>query len=131
MDRWLGSYSDLLYAAMRLMVGLLYACHGAQKLFGALGGEIQTSNPMLLAAGIIEFACGILVAFGLWTGYAAFLASGQMAAAYFLAHAPKGFWPIQNKGELAALYCFVFLYIASRGSGAYGVDAAAGKTKHA
>jgi len=81
------------------------------------------------SAGIIEFACGILVAFGLWTGYAAFLASGQMAAAYFLAHASKGFWPIQNKGELAALYCFVFPYIASRGSGAYSVDAAAGKTK--
>lgn len=127
MFRWLGRYSDFLYAAMRLLVGLLFACHGLQKLFGVLGGQSQLSNPTLLAAGIIELAGGVLVAIGLWAAYAAFLASGQMAVAYFLAHAPKGFWPILNKGELAVLYCFVFLYIASRGSGALSVDAAVGK----
>ena len=123
MDRWLGRYSDAIYASMRLIVGLLFACHGAQKLFGVLGGASQISNPMLLAAGIIEFVGGGLVAAGLWTTYAAFIASGEMAAAYFIAHAAKGFWPILNKGEAAVLYCFVFLYIAARGSGPLGVDA--------
>ena len=125
MDRWLGKYSESLYAVMRLMVGLLFACHGVQKLFGVLGGESQVSNPMLLAAGIIEFAGGGLVAIGLWAGYAAFVASGMMAVAYFMVHAPGGFWPIVNKGELAVLYCFVFLYIAARGSGTLSVDAVA------
>jgi len=65
MKRWLGRYSDLIYAVMRLVVGLLFACHGAQKLFGLLGGESQLSNPMMLAAGVIEFAGGLLVALGL------------------------------------------------------------------
>ena len=124
MERWLSKYSDFLYAVMRLMVGLLFACNGAQKLFGILGGESQVSNPVLLVAGIIEFVGGGLVAIGLWAGYAAFIASGEMAVAYFKVHAAKGFWPILNKGELAVLYCFVFLYIASRGSGALSIDAA-------
>jgi putative oxidoreductase len=125
-NRWLGRYSDVLYALMRVVVGLLFALHGAQKLFGVLGGQSQLSNPMMLAAGIIEFGGGLLVAVGLWASYAAFLASGQMAVAYFMVHAPAGFWPILNKGELAALYCFVFLFIASRGSGRWSVDALLG-----
>jgi len=131
MDRWLGKYSEFLYAVMRLMVGLLFACHGVQKLFGVLGGESQVSNPMLLAAGIIEFAGGGLVAIGLWAGSAAFIASGLMAVAYFMVHARGGFWPIVNKGELAVLYCFVFLYIAARGSGTLSVDAVARKRARA
>ena len=131
MGRWLSKYSDFLYAVMRMMVGLLFACHGVQKLFGMLGGQSQVSNPMLLAAGIIEFVGGGLVAIGFWTSYAAFIASGQMAAAYFIAHAAKGFWPILNKGEPAVLYCFVFLYIASRGSGALSVEAVAHKKERA
>jgi putative oxidoreductase len=131
MDRWLRKYSDFLYAAMRLMVGLLFACHGVQKLFGMLDGQSQVSNPMLFAAGIIEFVGGVLVAIGLWTSYAAFIASGEMAVAYFIAHATKGFWPILNKGELAVLYSFVFLYIASRGSGILSVEAVAKKKKRA
>jgi putative oxidoreductase len=102
---------------MRLVVGALFACHGAQKLFGVLGGQAQLSNPKLLLAGIIEFVGGALVALGLGAAYAALVASGEMAVAYFQAHAPGGFWPIQNRGELAVLYCFVFLYIASRGDG--------------
>jgi putative oxidoreductase len=125
MERWLGQYSDVLYALMRVVVGLLFACHGAQKLFGVLGGQSQLSNPMLVAAGIIEFLGGALVALGLWAGYAAFVASGQMAVAYFMVHASGGIWPIANKGELALLYCFVFLYVASRGSGRLSVDALA------
>ncbi len=131
MDRWLSKNSDFLYAVMRLMIGLLFACHGVQKLFGMLGGQSQISNPVLLAAGIIEFAGGGLVAMGLWTSYAAFIASGEMAVAYFMASAVKGFWPILNKGELAVLYCFVFLYIASRGSGVLSVEALAKKRKRA
>jgi putative oxidoreductase len=131
MNRWLGTYSEMLYAVMRLMVGLLFACHGAQKLFGVLGGQSQLSNPMLLAAGVIEFAGGLLVAAGLWASSAAFIASGQMAVAYFMAHAPGGFWPILNKGELAVLYCFVFLFIASKGSGSWSVDSIAGKRRRA
>ena len=121
MDRWLGRYSELLYSIMRLMVGLLFSFHGAQKLFGVLGGHSQLSNPLMLVAGIIELA-GLLVAVGLWTSYAAFIASGEMAVAYFMVHAPGGLFPIVNKGELAVLYCFVFLYIASKGSGRWSVD---------
>jgi putative oxidoreductase len=127
MDRWLGRYKDLLYAVMRLVVGLLFACHGAQKLFGVLGGQAQLDKPLPLAAGVIELGGGLLVALGLGAGYAAFVASGEMAFAYFMVHAPGGFWPIQNKGELAALYCFVFLYIAARGSGTWSIDARRGK----
>lgn len=122
MGCWLGKYSELLYSIMRVMVGLLFACHGAQKLFGVLGGKSQISNPMLLTAGVIEFAGGLLVALGLWTSYAAFIASGLMAIAYFMVHGPGGFWPIVNKGELAVLYCFTFLFIASKGSGSWSID---------
>lgn len=127
MKRWLGKYSELLYAAMRLVIGLLFACHGAQKLFGVLGGQSQLSNPLMLAAGVVEFAGGLLVALGLWASYAAFIASGEMAVAYFMVHALRGFWPILNKGELAVLYCFVFLFIASKGSGSWSVDEIVGK----
>src|SRR5512136_890727 len=127
MERWLGRYSEVLYALLRIIVGLLFACHGAQKLFGVLGGQVQLSNPLFLAAGVIEFVGGGLVALGLQAAWAAFVASGEMAVAYFWVHARGGLWPILNKGELAALYCFVFLYIASRGSGTMSVDALMGK----
>jgi len=123
MERWLGKYSEVLYALMRLVVGVLFACHGAQKLFGVFGGQSLSSDPLVVTAGVIEFIWGGLVALGLWAGYAAFVASGEMAVAYFKAHASGGFWPIVNKGELAVLYCFVFLYIASKGSGGLSVDA--------
>jgi putative oxidoreductase len=122
MERWLGRFTDVCYASMRIVVGFLFACHGAQKLFGVLGGQSQLDNPMMAAAGVIEFFGGGLIALGLQAGYVAFVASGEMAVAYFTAHAPRGFWPIVNSGELAALYCFVFLYIASRGSGTLSID---------
>jgi putative oxidoreductase len=124
MDRWLGRHAERIYTLLRIVAGILFACHGAQKLFGALGGTAMTSNPMMLVAGIIEFGGGLLIAIGLFASWAAFLASGQMAVAYFQVHAPGGFWPIINKGELAVVYCFLFLYIAARGSGPYSVDAA-------
>ena len=122
MDRWLARYSERIYAVMRVVIGILFACHGAQKLFGVLGGQSQLANPILLAAGIIEFVGGGLVALGLWASYAAFVASGEMAVAYMAVHARGGFWPVINRGELALLYCFVFLYMASRGSGPLSVD---------
>jgi len=122
MDRWLGRYSEPLYSIMRLIVGLLFSFHGAQKLFGAFGGQAMVSNPRMLLAGIIEIS-GLLVAIGLAASWAAFIASGEMAVAYFTVHAPGGLFPIVNKGELAVLYCFVFLYIAARGSGRWSVDA--------
>ncbi len=131
MVRLMGRYSEPLYALMRIVVGLLFACHGAQKLFGVLGGHVQLSNPWFLAAGVIEFVGGGLVALGLRAAWAAFVASGEMAVAYLWVHARGGFWPILNKGELAVLYCFVFLYIASRGSGTLSVDALMGKGRRA
>jgi putative oxidoreductase len=123
MDRVLAKYSTLIYAALRIVAGFLFACHGAQKLFGVLGGHAELSDPEGLAAGIIEFFGGTMIALGLLSSYAAFLASGEMAVAYFKAHAPRGFWPIMNFGELAALYSFLFLYLACRGSGSYSLDA--------
>src|SRR5688572_16999397 len=118
MERWLGRYAEPLYALMRLILGLLFACHGSSKLFGFPGGEVMTSNPLMLVGGIIELVAGLMIALGLQAGFAAFIASGEMAYAYFSVHAGGGFWPLLNKGELAVVYCFVFLYIAARGSGA-------------
>jgi putative oxidoreductase len=136
MDQYLGKFSGLFYAAFRIVAGLLFAQHGAQKLFGWLGGmgEAGGSAPflsMMFFAGLIEFFGGLLIAVGFKTSWAAFLASGQMAVAYFMAHAPNALFPIQNRGELAVLYCFAFLFIASRGSGTLSVDALFGKPKKA
>ena len=124
MERYLGRYSEAIYCLMRLMVGLAFAQHGAQKLFGALGGQKVPLASMPGAAGVIELFGGLLIAIGLFAGWAAFIAFGEMAVAYFMVHAGGGFWPVINKGELAVTYCFVFLYIASRGSGRYSVEAA-------
>jgi putative oxidoreductase len=122
MERVLGRFGPQLYALMRIVVALLFACHGAQKLFGVLGGQHVEIASKLGIAGIIELVGGLLIAIGFLTGTAAFIASGEMAYAYFTSHMPKGGAPIQNGGELAVLYCFVFLYIASRGVGIWGVD---------
>lgn len=128
MEKWLGKYSNFFYALMRIVVGALFACHGAQKLFGALGGQKQSAL-LFVVGGIIEFFGGLLVAVGLFASYAAFIASGQMAYAFFTQHYPRGFWPIQNGGELAVLYCFVFLYIASRGAGILSVASLFGRAR--
>lgn len=128
MEKWLGKYSNFFYALMRFVAGVLFACHGAQKLFGVLGGQKQ-DVVLMIVAGVIEFAGGILIAVGLLTSIVAFICSGQMAVAYFKQHAPGGMWPIVNKGELAVLFCFVFLYIASHGSGILSIDALLGKAK--
>ncbi len=127
MEKWLGKYSHFFYALMRIVSGFLFACHGAQKLFGVLGVPKQTG--LLLAAGVIEFFGGTLIALGLFTSCVAFIASGEMAVAYFQRHAPLGFWPVTNHGELPVFFCFVFLYIASRGSGSLSIDAIRGRIR--
>jgi putative oxidoreductase len=126
MERWLGRYSEIIYGIMRIVIGGLFACHGAQKLFGAFGGKVMLSNPLMAVGGVIEFFGGLLICIGLFAGFAAFLASGMMAVAYFMAHASGGFWPIVNHGEPAVVYCFIFLYIASKGSGRLSVAALLG-----
>lgn len=127
MEKWLGKYSNVFYALLRIVAGVLFACHGAQKLFGVLGGQKQEG--LLQAAGVIELVGGILIAVGLFTGFVAFIACGEMAVAYFKQHSPGGFWPILNKGELAVLFCFVFLYMASRGSGILSLDWLIGRAR--
>jgi putative oxidoreductase len=124
MKPFLGRFSEAIYAVMRLVVGFTFACHGAQKWFGVLGGQ-RVHDPKMLLAGGIEFVGGVLIAIGLVTSLAAFIACGEMAYAYFTVHAPHSFFPIVNKGELAVVYCFVFLYMVARGGGRWSVD---GKT---
>ena len=124
MEIVLKKVSPHLYAIMRIIIGLSFAVHGSQKLFGMPGGKTPVALASLMGfAGIIEFVGGLLVAFGLLAGYAAFIASGQMAFAYFMVHFKQGFWPTLNGGELAVLYCFIFLFIASHGSGVWSIDA--------
>ncbi len=106
MKRLLESYSDGIYAAMRVVLGLLFWCHGAQKAFGILGDQSQDLASLLGVAGLIGVIGGVLIAAGLFTTYTAFLSSGLVAVGYFLAHFPLGFVPIQNGGELAVVYAF-------------------------
>jgi putative oxidoreductase len=120
--RFLAPYSEQLYAVFRFVTGFLFTFHGLQKVFGMFGGQ-KAGAPLFLAAGWIELLGGILVAIGLFTPIVAFLCSGEMAVAYFMVHFKNGFWPIQNEGELAALYAFAFLYIAAKGGGIWSVDA--------
>jgi putative oxidoreductase len=112
------------FALVRVVFSLLFACHGAQNLFGLLGGYAQLHNPWMLTAGVLEFVGGILIALGLFTRPVAFLLCGEMAVAYFKPYFPGGFWPITNHGELAVLYCFFFLYLTVRGAGALSIDGA-------
>lgn len=110
---------------LRIVSGALFAQHGAQKLFAVLGRETAVDTGSLLwTAGVLEFYGGIALVLGLFTRPIAFVLSGLMAFAYFLRHAEQAFFPIQNSGELAALYCFVFLYLAARGGGAFSIDGA-------
>jgi putative oxidoreductase len=114
---------------LRVMAGLMFMQHGAQKLFGQLGGwrgEPGNTAPLMSQAGlagVLEVFGGLLIVLGLFTRPVAFLLSGMMAVAYFQAHAPESFWPILNGGELAALYCFIFLFFSARGAGPYSIDA--------
>jgi len=122
--RFMEAHTNEIFAVMRIVTGFLFLCHGAQKLLGLFGGS-PAELPALVrwTAGPIELVGGAMIAVGFKTGWAAFLCSGLMAAAYFVAHQSRGLLPIQNAGELAALYCFVFLFISSRGSGVWSFDA--------
>lgn len=115
-------YAPQLYALFRVVVGFLFIFHGLQKMFGLFGGRTAEILSLRGLAGVIEIVAGTMIMVGWQTRPAAFIASGQMAFAYFLSHYPAGFWPIQNRGELAALYCFAFLYIAARGPGPLSLE---------
>ncbi len=124
MTSFLSRYSTYIYAILRIVTGFLFAAHGSQKLFGypasaSGGGELSA---LMAVGGVIELVGGFLIMIGFFTGFAAFISSGTMAVAYFMFHQPKGALPIMNGGDAAVLYCFIFLYIASRGSGVWSVD---------
>jgi len=111
-------------ALLRIVTGLLFLEHATQKFFAfpipfPMLGSLP---PQLVAAGVIELVAGVLITVGFFTRLAAFIASGEMAVAYFMMHFPKGFWPAVNMGEAAILYCFIFLYLAATGAGAWSVD---------
>ena len=125
-DALAASWAPRLLSVLRIMTGLLLLQHGTAKLFKVpvipmFANLSVTSLPGI--AGVLELVGGVLIILGLFTRSTAFILSGMTAVAYFIAHAPKGFYPILNGGELAALYCFVFLYIAAAGPGPWSIDA--------
>src|SRR3990172_2809101 len=124
---FVAKWSPVVHSIMRIMIALLFMEHGAQKLFGlpvAMEGFTLSLFSLLGLAAILEFFGGLFVLVGLFTRPVAFILSGQMATAYFMAHAPKSFWPVVNQGELAIIYCFVFLYLAFAGGGSWSLDRA-------
>lgn len=112
-------------ALLRIVVAFLYLQHGTAKFFGFPAGGFEHLPPLIVAAGLLELAGGALVLIGLWTRLVAFVLSGEMAFAYFMAHASQGhvLSPMVNHGEAAVLYCFVYLFLAAAGAGAWSVDA--------
>jgi putative oxidoreductase len=120
MNRFAGAAHSLL----RIVAGLLFICPGGMKLFGWFGGMPAgvRLSPLLIAAGVIEVLGGALIVLGLFTRPVAFIASGEMAFAYFMGHFPNGFWPILNQGQPAVLFCFIFLFFAAAGSGPFSLD---------
>ena len=116
------TWAPKLLSVLRIILGFLLIPHGLQKLFGVLDGKQVDLMSLLGLAGVIEVFGGILILVGLFTRPVAFIVSGFAAVAYFMAHAPQGFWPILNKGELAVVYCFVYLYLAAAGGGEWSLD---------
>jgi putative oxidoreductase len=131
MKRYLGKYEGAIYALLRIVLAFLYWSHGPRWLFGVFGAkEPVPLTSMFGIAGTIETICGTLIAIGLFTSVAAFIACGEMAFAYFIAHVPRGGWmPIENMGEITVALCFGFLYIAARGAGPFSIDALRGRKK--
>jgi putative oxidoreductase len=125
MNRWTLAAPQLL-ALLRIVTGVLFFMHGSAKLLG-FPEEVARAVPLFSLSGLagaLEVAGGVLMAIGLWTRPVAFILAGEMAFAYFMGHAGRGFWPIVNKGELAATWCFLFLYFSAAGAGPWSVDAA-------
>ena len=126
LDTRTGDWAPRILSILRIVSGLIFLEHGTQKFLGFPQGQYAGSGLALdnpgAFAGIVELVCGLLIALGLFTRPAAFLASGTMAVAYWYAHAPQNFFPVNNGGDAAILYCFVFLYFVFRGPGALSVD---------
>jgi len=124
MPTFMRSFQPQAYALLRIVAGFLFLWHGSQKLFGFPGVPPNVPPFVVAIAGPIELVGGLLVMVGLFTGWAAFLCSGLMAFAYWMVHGTHSLLPIENGGELAALYCFIFLCLSTQGSGIWSVDAA-------
>jgi len=119
----LGDYRPQALAVLRIVTGLLFLEHGTMKLFGFPAGQGGDSlPPLLLVASLLEVVGGLLITVGFLTRPVAFILCGEMAVAYFMAHAPRGFYPALNSGEAAILFCFIFLYLFFAGAGAWSVD---------
>ena len=127
MEKLLSPLKPTIYALLRIVAGLVFAQHGAQKLFGVLGGQQMEIMTQMGLAGVIELFGGLAIAVGTFTSPIALLASGEMAWAYFQVHAPRGWWPIQNGGEMAVLCCWIFLFVAASGPGKWSMDGASQK----
>lgn len=123
--RNLSTWTPYALAALRIVAGLIFVEHGTQKLLGFPGGERAFVDAFTLSwwAGVLELVLGTLITLGLFTRCAAFVASGEMAVAYWLAHAPQNFFPVNNGGDAAILYCFVFLLLVFTGPGKWSIDA--------
>jgi putative oxidoreductase len=123
-ETFIDVWSDRLLSVLSIVAAFMFMAHGGQKLVGFPVAASHPFQPFTLTgcAGMLELFGGILLLIGLFTRPVAFILSGEMAFAYFLSHAPHGFWPLVNRGELAALYCFVFLYLAIAGGGRWSVD---------
>jgi putative oxidoreductase len=123
-------YAPITYALFRIVFGFLFLAFGLQKMMGLFGGQAQALMSLQGAAGVIETVCGLLIMIGLLTRPAAFLASGEMAVAYFYIHLRlMGFMPLVNMGERSTMFCFAFLYIATRGAGIWSVDGMMGGSR--
>jgi putative oxidoreductase len=134
LSRFLSRWTEHAYALMRVIVGIAFLFHGLQKLFGVLSDSRPPVGSQAWFGGVIELFAGAAIALGLFTAWAAFLSSGEMAVAYIQKHwklaFDEGFFPIVNKGELALVFCFLFLFIACRGGGRWSLDAALRKSRH-
>ncbi len=126
--KWLAGAT---HSLLRIIAGLLFICPGGMKLLGWFGGMPAgvPMTPLLYVAGVIELVGGALILLGLFTRPVAFLASGEMAVAYFMGHFPHGFWPIQNHGEPAVLFCFIYLFLWGNGAGPFSLDHMIGRRR--
>lgn len=127
LEATLSRYQPQMLSLLRIIVGLVFLQHGLVKWFGIPAPNPAFANITLFSmvgvAGVIEIVCGSLITVGLFTRYAALIASGEMAVAYFVSHFPRGFTPMLNQGNLAVLYCWVFLYLVFAGAGIWSLDA--------